>query len=172
MDVTTLESLIQEQIGRLITLSTEDSGEFRVWTPFELGNGDGLAFVLRKDPDGWVFSDEGYTFMHISQWMNDDEYLDGVGAQVVRMILADSEVENRSGELVCPTSEVDLGGGLFRMIQALTRISALAFPGAARSKNSFRQAFKTLASHPDELRNRLADFSAPLPTDSTPTSTR
>ena len=44
-----------------IHLVSEGIERYRVFTPFQLDDGDHLSIVLKKEGGDWVLSDEGHT---------------------------------------------------------------------------------------------------------------
>ncbi len=61
-----MEQQLRQQVAAGIHLVSEGIERYRVFTPFQLDDGDHLSIVLKKEGGDWFFSDEGHTYMHLS----------------------------------------------------------------------------------------------------------
>jgi len=60
----------KEKVSEAVRLYEEEVNRYRVFTPFTFDDGDGFSIVLLKNGNGWVITDEGHTFMHMSYEMD------------------------------------------------------------------------------------------------------
>lgn len=98
-----------------VEIELDGPDRFIVYTPFQFDDGDHYVIVLRKSGDGWLLTDEGHTFMHLSY----DE-VDGARSQMIDQVVAAHGVENDRGELRLKVSGDAYGEALFLFVQAIT----------------------------------------------------
>ena len=139
------ESIEQEFRGKVcqdIRLMAEGEGRYRVFTPFQFDDGDHLAIVLKRNHQGWLLTDEGHTFMHLSYEVDMCAVETGNRAEIVNKALSLYCVEEREGELVLPVREDHYGDALFSFVQALLRISDVALLSRERVRSTFLGDFR------------------------------
>ena len=66
MTVETMEMDFRQKVGESVRIVSEGVNRYRVFTPFLFEDGDHLAIVLKRENSGWVLSDEGHTYMHLT----------------------------------------------------------------------------------------------------------
>jgi hypothetical protein len=143
--MTTADDIIRsfrEKVTAEIDLEGEGLDRFIVYTPFMFDDGDHFVIVLRKEHGGWILTDEGHTFMHLSYAEVD---LDSRSrAKVVDQALAAYRVDRRVGELRVTIPDEQFGDALFSFVQALSRISATALWTRDRVASTFLDDFRTM----------------------------
>ena len=66
MNLEGIEQDFRNKVCEKLKISTEGVDRFRVFTPFMFEDGDHLAIVLKRENGGWILSDEGHTYMHLT----------------------------------------------------------------------------------------------------------
>lgn len=134
----------RERVSEAVRLEPEGLNRFRVFTPFMLDDGDHLAVVLKKEPEGWVLSDEGHTFMHLTYRMDEKDLQRGTRQRLVTNALSLFSVEDREGELRLPIPDLQYGDALYSFVQALFRIHDVTYLTRERVKSTFLEDFRAV----------------------------
>ncbi|MEI8332082.1 MAG: DUF1828 domain-containing protein [Methanomicrobiales archaeon] len=76
----------------------EDDGVDRYWvfTPFPSEDGDHLVVVLKHQDGGWVLSDEGHTFVHLTYNLEDEDLRSGGRQKNISNALSALSVDDRN----------------------------------------------------------------------------
>jgi hypothetical protein len=122
--------------ARLEPAGTE---RYRVFTPFMFNDGDHFTIVLKREGDGWVLSDEGHTVMHLSYKIDEEMIRSGARHEVMSSILKAFGLQDRDGELVLPIEDQLYSDAICRFVQALTRVSDIAYLSRERVLSAFRE---------------------------------
>ena len=76
---------IERDFKRIVTeklsLSSEGIDRYRVFTPFMFEDGDHLGIVMKRRNGGWVLSDEGHTYMHLTYDIEEKDLRKGYKAK-------------------------------------------------------------------------------------------
>ena len=128
MNDESIERELREQVAGRIRLAAEGPDRFRVFTPFVFDDGDHLAIVLRRDDAGWMLSDEGHTYMHLSRDVDGPDPHDGTRRKIVSDALAAFGIEDRGGELILRVRDHHYGDALYGFVQGLLRIAGASLP--------------------------------------------
>ena len=99
MSVETIQNDFRRIVCDNIRLASEGVNRFRVFTPFLFEDGDHLAIVLKREANGWVLSDEGHTYMHLTYDLDEKDLQRGNRQKVIGNALSVFSVEDREGEL-------------------------------------------------------------------------
>jgi hypothetical protein len=142
MSLDEIQTVFRESIGDEVRLLPEGIDRYRVFTPFQFDDGDCLAIVLRSGPDGWLLTDEGHTFMHLTYWLDEADLRKGTRAMVIGNALTAFGVQDREGELVLPVPGQRFGDALFSYVQALLKISDVSFLTRERIRSTFLEDFR------------------------------
>lgn len=121
----TIESIQQdfiEKVSEKIRIIPDGKDRFRVFTPFRFDDGDHISIVLKKDQGGWVLSDEGHTYMHLTYDVEQSKLFTGQRSQIISNALDTFNVEDRFGELIFKVQEARFGDALYSFAQALIRM--------------------------------------------------
>lgn len=127
MNFQAVRESFRQRISEQIDLEPQGENRFRVHTPFRFEDGDHYNIVLKNFAGSWVLTDEASTFMHVSYWMDAEDFESGNRKQIVDSALSLFAVENREGELIIPVSEERFGDALFDFVQALSKITDVSF---------------------------------------------
>ena len=153
MNLTDIEEQFRARISEQIDLRQQGESRILVQTPFRFDDGDHFSIVLRREGEGWEFTDEASTIMHLSYWMDTDVLEQGNRKEIVDSSLASFGVENRDGELVIPVSEGRFGDALFDFVQALTKVTDISFLSREVVRSTFMEDLRRfLKSQVDESR--------------------
>jgi len=148
-----IERDFREKICEKVRLAPEGVDRYRVLTPFLFEDGDHLAIVLKRDNAHWVLSDEGHTYMHLTYDLDERDLERGTRAKILTNALAAFSVEDRDGELVLPVPGQRYGDALYSFVQALLKISDVAFLSRERVRSTFLEDFRAfLSEHIPETR--------------------
>jgi hypothetical protein len=137
-----IKDAFRARVCEQIDLEEEGINRFRVFTPFRFEDGDHFVVVLKNDGNRWILTDEAHTLMHLSYWLDEEDLESGNRHEIIEGSLAVFSVENRNGELVIPVPDERFGDALFNFIQALTKVTDLAFLSRERVKSTFMEDFK------------------------------
>ena len=141
MSVETIQNDFRRIVCDNIRLASEGVNRFRVFTPFLFEDGDHLAIVLKREASGWVLSDEGHTYMHLTYDLDEKDLQRGSRQKIITNALSAFSVEDREGELCILIPEERYGDALFSFVQALLKISDVTYLTRERVKSTFMEGF-------------------------------
>lgn len=144
MTTTAMEQELRQKVAAGIHLVSEGADRYRVFTPFQLDDGDHLSIVLRKEGESWIFSDEAHTYMHLSYDIDLADLHRGTRQKIISNTLSMFGIEDRKGELVIVVPENDYGTTLYSFVQCLLKISDVTFLSRERTRSSFLSDFQQL----------------------------
>lgn len=150
-----IEKDFREKVCSKIDLMSEGEQRYRVFTPFLFEDGDHLAIVLRRENGRWVLSDEGHTYMHLTYDIDEKDLLKGTRQKIITNALSSFHVEDVDGELVFTVKEDHFGDALYSFVQALLKITDIAYLSRERVRSTFMDDFQTLISE-NVPRERMA----------------
>jgi hypothetical protein len=122
MNLEGIEQDFRNKVCEKLRISTEGVDRFRVFTPFMFEDGDHLAIVLRRENGGWILSDEGHTYMHLTYDLDEKDLQRGTRQKIITNALSVFNVQDREGELIVPIENDSYGDAFFRFVQAILRI--------------------------------------------------
>lgn len=121
-------------------------GVWQVSTPFTFPDGDAYSLYISQLPTGGIrISDMGLTMMRLSYDNDIAKLRSGTRGRMLSHVLADMNLAEDDGEFYLDSTAQDLGEGVFRFGQALTRIHDLTFLNRMRVESTFY----------DDLREKL-----------------
>jgi hypothetical protein len=144
MTAATIESDFRDKVCSKIRLASEGMDRYRVFTPFLFEDGDHLAIVLRRDISGWLLTDEGHTYMHLTYDLDERDLVRGNRQKIISNALSIFRVEDRDGELSLPIQDGRYGDALYSFIQALLRITDVSYLTRERVRSTFMEDFQEL----------------------------
>jgi hypothetical protein len=144
MSVETIEREFKEKVSDRLRLGGEGLNRFRVFTPFLFDDGDHIAVVLKKEPEGWVLSDEGHTYMHLTYDLEEKDLQKGTRQKIITNTLSTFGVEDRRGELLMKIPEGGYGDALYSFVQALLKVSDVTYLSRERIVSTFLEDFRQL----------------------------
>ena len=143
----TIESIEQdfiEKVSEMVRVIPDGKDRFRVFTPFMFDDGDHISIVLKKEQAGWVLSDEGHTFMHLTYDIKESKLFSGTRYQIISNALDTFNVEDRYGELIIKVQEARFGDALYSFAQALVRMGDVLCLSKKPVKSTFMDDFHSL----------------------------
>lgn len=154
MTTSDIERDLREKVSESVSLHQEGVDRFRVLSPFVLDDGDHLSIVLRRENGGWVLSDEGSTFMHLTYSISETDLQRGTRQKIISNALSSFHVADREGELLMPVKEGEYGHALYSFVQAILKISDVTFLTRERIKSTFMEDFRAFMTEtvPEERR--------------------
>ena len=127
-----------------IDVEAEGVDRYVVYTPFMFDDGDHFVVVLRKEPNGWILTDEGHTLMHLAY--SGLDVFKGNRAKIIEESLAAHGAENADGILRLPVPGDSYGDALFSFLQALSQVSTVTQITQKRVVSTFQEDFSDLLS--------------------------
>lgn len=164
MTLEDIEKEFKESAFGKISLINSGINRYVINVPFTFDDGDHYVVILRKNGVGWVLSDEGHTFMHLSYELRDKEYEEGNRLKIIDEVLVSHQINNVDGELILNIPQNRYGDALFTFVQAITQISDTTFLDRAIVKSTFREDFSKLVMEKgNELGIKMAlDYTHPI----------
>ncbi len=160
MTIETIERDFKAKVCEKIRLSSEGVDRFRVFTPFLFEDGDHLAIVLKRSNSGWVLSDEGHTYMHLTYDLDERDLQQGTRQKVITNALSMFRIEDCEGELLLRIADEQFGDALFSFIQALMKVTDVSFLSRERIRSTFLEDFRRMMEKVPEDR-RTFDWNDP-----------
>jgi hypothetical protein len=138
-----IERDFKRKVTEKLFLSSEGIDRYRVLTPFMFEDGDHLGIVMKRRNGGWVLSDEGHTYMHLTYDLEEKDLQKGTRQKIITNALSMFSVEDLEGELVIPIQNDRYGDALYNFIQALLKITDLTYLSRERVRSSFMEDFRS-----------------------------
>lgn len=142
MNLKELESQIKEKICGQVHVVPEGLNRYIIHQPFHFDDGDHFVVILKQYTDGWIFTDEGHTLMHLQY--DDIDLSKGTRASILDATLGAFSVENHDGELIVVVPNERFGDALFTFLQALVKISDLEYLTQERVRSTFMEDVRTI----------------------------
>jgi len=142
MNAETIEREFREKVCKEIRLMSEGMNRYRVFTPFLFDDGDHLALVLRQEGSGWVLSDEGHTYMHLTYDLDEKDLRQGTRQKIISNALSSFSVQDRDGELLLPITNGGFGDALYSFAQAVLKVADVSYLTRERVKSTFMDDFR------------------------------
>ena len=171
-DITEIESAFRKSVGAQIELVAQGVDRYLVHTPFLFDDGDHYVVLLKLMPTGFVLSDEGHTFMHVSYDV--PQFDQGTRGSIIDRVLTSYRIENDQGELLLTINDDRYGDALFSYVQAITRITDVSFVQAItritdvsfltreRVRSTFVEDFHELVRNAAADRQVAVDYAHPI----------
>ena len=161
MTIEIIETDFRRKVGESVRLAGEGVNRYRVFTPFLFEDGDHLAVVLKYEGGRWVLSDEGHTYMHLTYDLDEKDLQRGNRQKIISNALSVFSVEDREGELRLLIPDEQFGNGLFSFIQALLKISDVAYLSRERVRSTFLEDFHSFMEATVPVERRTFDWHDP-----------
>lgn len=146
MNISLIESELRAKICDKIELKQEGKERFRIVTPFLFNDGDHIVTLLKKSPEGWVFSDEGHTYMHLSYVMDVKNIESGTRQNIVASVLSMLGLTDQEGELTVAVEDEHYGDALYSFIQGIIKITDVDYLTRERVRSTFMDDFRNFMS--------------------------
>ncbi len=161
MTVETIKQDFQKKVCAKVHIANEGVDRYRVFTPFLFEDGDHLAIVLKRQQSGWILSDEGHTYMHLTYDLDEKDLQRGTRQKVITNALSTFQVQDRDGELVMEVRNEQYGDTLYSFIQALMKVSDVSYLSRERARSTFLEDFRGLISESVPEERRTFDWNDP-----------
>lgn len=162
MNIETIERDFREKLCAKIRLAGEGMDRYRVFTPFLFEDGDHLAIVLKREQSGWILSDEGHTFMHLTYDIDERDLQRGTRQKLITNALSLFQVEDRDGELIIHVRGEQFGDALYSFIQALMKVADVSFLSRERVRSTFMDDFRIMMESTVPEDRRTFDWRDPV----------
>jgi len=156
MNTKGLEKDFKHKVSAEIAVEREGIDRYIVYTPFMFDDGDHFVIVLKKHGDGWRFTDEGHTFMHMSY--EEIDLSQGTRKNIIDQVLLSFRLANDGGELCLEVPDNQYGDALFSFVQALVKISDTAYWTRERIHSTFMEDFLALLEERIPRQRRTFEF--------------
>ena len=156
-----IERDFREKVCAAIRLEPQGLDRYRVFTPFLFEDGDHLVVVLKREPSGWVLSDEAHTYMRLTYDVEEKDLRGGTRQKIIANTLSMFEIDDRRGELVLAVPDERFGDALYSFVQALVKISDVSYLSRERVRSTFNEDLRTLLSEVIPEDRRIFDWNDP-----------
>lgn len=143
MDILSIEKDFREKVCDKIKIVPEGKERFRISTPFMFEDGDHLVSLLKKSDRGWVISDEGHTYMHLSYDFDMKDLERGTRQKIVESALSMFNIKDKDGELVTTVENGDYGDALYSFVQGILKITDVSYLSREKARSTFMEDFKS-----------------------------
>ena len=144
MSIKFIEQDFIDKVSAKIRVLPDGRDRFRVFTPFRFDDGDHITIVLKKEQAGWVLSDEGHTYTHLTYDISEKKLFSGTRHQIILNALSTFKVEDRFGELIFKVREARFGDALYSFAQALVRMGDVLCLSTQNVQSTFMDDFQAL----------------------------
>jgi hypothetical protein len=140
-DTDNIERDFKRKVCNELSVQAEGLDRYIVSTPLTFEDGDKLPIVLKKEPSGWILTDEGHTFMQLTYDLDESDLQDGNRKEIIDRTILSSKLRNRQGELVLQIEDERYGDSLYNFIQALIKIDDIRYLSRERVRSTFVEDF-------------------------------
>ena len=161
MSIKSIEQDFIDKVSAKIRVLPDGRDRFRVFTPFRFDDGDHITVVLKKEQAGWVLSDEGHTYMHLTYDMSEKKLFRGTRHQIILNALSTFKVEDRFGELILQVKDDRFGDALYAFAQALVRMGDVLCLSKEHAQSTFITDFQALFYEVVPEGDRIFDWNDP-----------
>ena len=138
MSIGTIEKDFIDSISAEIELVPDGRDRFYVYTPFRFNDGDHISIILKKESEGWILSDEGHTYMHLTYDLDEQQLFRGTRQDIISRALSSFGVKDRDGELILEIRDTGYGRALYAFAQSLLKITSVT---SISRKHAHRKTF-------------------------------
>ena len=117
---------LHSEISSVIQIEELDDREYLIRTPLTFDDGDGYLISLQSCDDGWMLTDCGRTYMHLSCYLDDETLDNDENKKVIEKVYTQHQIEERKGALVRPIDIENIGGEVFEFAHAISKIASIA----------------------------------------------
>lgn len=142
MDILSIEKNFKEKVCDKIRIVPEGKDRFRISTPFMFEDGDHLVSLLKKSDKGWIISDEGHTYMHLSYDLDMKDLERGTRQKIISSVISMFDIQDKDGELMTTVENESYGDALYNFIQGVLKITDVNYLSRERVISSFMEDFK------------------------------
>lgn len=158
MDILSIEKEFKKKVCDKIQIIPEGKERFRIFTPFMFEDGDHLVSLLKKSTKGWIISDEGHTYMHLSYDLDMKDLEKGARQKIINSALSMFGVKDEGGELTAEVENEAYGDVLYSFIQGILRITDVNYLSRERVRSTFVEDFKSFIAEKIPEDRRIFDY--------------
>jgi hypothetical protein len=158
MKIENIERDFKNKVCEKLRLSSEGLNRYRVFTPFMFEDGDHLSIILKRKNGGWMLSDEGHTYMHLTYDLEEKDLQRGTRQKIITNALSMFSVHDREGELVLPIENERYGDALYNFVQSLLKITDVTYLSRERVRSTFMEDFRTFMEETVPAKRREFDW--------------
>ncbi len=158
MDILYIEKEFKKKVCDQIDIIPEGKERFRIFTPFMFSDGDHLVSLLKKSPQGWIISDEGHTYMHLSYKIDVKDLEKGTRKKMVDSALSMFGLKDEEGELITEVENESYGDALYSFVQGVLRIADVTYISRERVRSTFIEDFKSFIAEKITVERRIFDY--------------
>ncbi|MEW6618900.1 MAG: DUF1828 domain-containing protein [bacterium] len=158
MDILSIEKDFREKVCDKIKIVQEGKERFRISTPFMFEDGDHLVSLLKKSDRGWVISDEGHTYMHLSYDLDMKDLERGTRQKIIESALSMFDIKDKNGELVTTVENEAYGDALYSFVQGVLKVTDVSYLSQERVKSTFMEDFKSFIAEKVPEDRRVFDY--------------
>lgn len=138
MNAIDMETALCRALCGSVKVQQRGDGLWQVDTPWTFPDGDGYSIYVSQAPTGGLrISDQGLTMMRLSYENDISKLREGTRGRLLTQVLAEVGLAEDDGELYLDTTAEDIGAGVLRIGQALTRVHDLTFLNRVRVESTF-----------------------------------
>ncbi len=138
LDIEKLQAILCTLMCAQVNLRQKNEKLISIETPFFFPDGDPYQIYIREMPNGiFRLTDMGHTMLHLSYENEVNKFREGTRGKLFEQIKAETFLEEDNGEFYFETEINNIGYNIFRLGQALTKISDLTFLNRARAESTF-----------------------------------
>ncbi len=142
MNISQITEEFKKKVCKSISIVPEGINRFRVFSPFKFTDGDHLCILLKSTPEGWLLSDEGHTYMHLS-YAEDIKYFErGTKQKVINEILSTLGIQEHDGEFRILAKDPELGDSFYSFVQGLIQITDVRYLSREMVRSMFMEYFR------------------------------
>jgi hypothetical protein len=142
-DLQLLRHRLCETLCGKVQIRKTSQDYLQILTPFTFTDGDTFQLYLQEKPGGGVqLTDFGHTLMQMSYENDLAKFREGTRGKLFEQVLANAGMREENGQLVLDAALDNLGAGILRYGQGLTRIYDLTLLNRARVAGTFYEDLK------------------------------
>lgn len=156
-----IQNSLRNTVSSEISLLDEGLNRFRVFTPFEFGDGDHFSIILKEQDGTYIFTDEAHTIMHMSYDMDVSVLKKGNRQKIITNTISNYGLEENNGELLIKVKENNFGNSFYNFVQALIKITDVSYLSKELVRSTFYEDFKSLISDTVPSERLIFDYTHP-----------
>ncbi|HJX50500.1 MAG TPA: DUF1828 domain-containing protein [Candidatus Nanoarchaeia archaeon] len=162
MNLNLIEEDFKKKVCEKIKIIPEGKDRFQIFTPFIFGDGDHIVSLLKKMPDGWIISDEGHTYMHLSYELDVRDLEKGTRQKIIDSTLSMFGLKDEDGQLMIEIENESFGDALFSFIQGIIKITDTNYLTREMIRSTFMEDFENFIKEKVPEDRRIFNYHDPV----------
>ena len=148
MNPNVIQNSFKKAVAGSVRLQPEGVDRYLVFTPFHFDDGDHFVIILKRtNGGGWVLTDEGHTYMHMSYRMDVSSLAHGTRNALIESALEKHDAHENGGQILARIDDFENAGNVFyNYIQCLVKITDVAYLNRKRVASMFMEDFRQFIS--------------------------